>query len=105
MSYLEELKKAVAAAFKDAEDKNSIDAQVAINSAVKKAEDEYAQLAAKNKELIAAYKDAVLHPGIIDKAPEDTTAMKMETIPDFADFVSQELNKQNIKEVIILWQN
>ena len=93
MNYLDELKQAVAAAFKDAEDKNMIDAQVNINSAVKKAEDEYAQLAAKNKELIAAYKDAVLHPGITDKAPKDTTEIIEEPDLDFADFVAKELDK------------
>lgn len=87
MSYLDELKKAVAAVFESAEDKKTVDQMVNINSLIKSAEDEQAQLMNKNKELIAAYKDAVMHPGISEKGEPDVTEIQDSPKLDFAEFV------------------
>lgn len=94
MGYLDELKKAVAAAFEGADNKNAIDNMVNINTLIKSAEDEQTQLMNKNKELIAAYKDAVLHPGVGKEPEPDATTIP--TAPErleFADFVAQAINK------------
>ena len=55
MNYLDELKKRVAEAFKDATEKSAIDNMANINAAIDCISQEQEQLMAKNKELIAAY--------------------------------------------------
>ena len=94
MNYLEELKKRVAEAFKDATEKKDIDNMSSINAAIDGLSNEQEQLMAKNKELIAAYKDAVLHPGISKQAAKEPTDVPpVQQAPDFAAFVAQELSK------------
>ena len=94
MNYLEELKKRVAAAFENATDKEGIDNLSAINTTIGLVEQEQNQLMAKNKELIAAYKEAVLHPGISKQAAKEPTDVPpVQQAPDFAAFVAQELSK------------
>lgn len=94
MNYLEELKKRVAAAFENATDKADIDNLSAINTTIGMVEQEQTQLMAKNKELIAAYKEAVLHPGISKQAAKEPTDVPpVQQAPDFAAFVAQELSK------------
>lgn len=94
MNYLEELKKRVAAAFENATDKAGIDNLSAINTTIGLVEQEQNQLMAKNKELIAAYKEAVLHPGISKQAAKEPTDVPpVQQAPDFAAFVAQELSK------------
>ena len=94
MNYLEELKKRVAAAFENATDKAGIDNLSAINTTIGLVEQEQNQLMAKNKELIAAYKEAVLHPGISKQAAKEPPDVPpVQQAPDFAAFVAQELSK------------
>lgn len=94
MNYLEELKKRVAAAFENATGKADIDNLSAINTTIGLVEQEQNQLMAKNKELIAAYKEAVLHPGISKQAAKEPTDVPpVQQAPDFAAFVAQELSK------------
>ena len=94
MNYLEELKKRVAAAFENATGKEHIDNLSSINTTIGLAEQEQNQLMAKNKELIAAYKEAVLHPGISKQAAKEPTDVPpVQQAPDFAAFVAQELSK------------
>lgn len=94
MNYLEELKKRVAAAFENATDKADIDNLSSINTTIGMVEQEQNQLMAKNKELIAAYKEAVLHPGISKQAAKEPTDVPpVQQAPDFAAFVAQELSK------------
>lgn len=96
MNYLDELKKRVAEAFKDATDKNAIDNMANINSAIDCLANEQEQLMAKNKELIAAYKEAVMHPGVSDKKDENmdpTNVPESPKMPDFADFIAQNMPK------------
>lgn len=94
MNYLDELKKRVAEAFKDATDKNAIDNMANINAAIDCVSQEQDQLMAKNKELIAAYRDAVMHPGVSakeDKAMDPTNVPEAPKMPDFADFIAQNM--------------
>ena len=96
MNYLEELKKRVAEAFKDATDKNAIDNMASINAAIDGLSNEQEQLMAKNKELIAAYKEAVRHPGVSgkeDKNMDPTNVPEAPKMPDFADFIAQNMPK------------
>ena len=96
MDYLEELKKRVAEAFKDATDKNAIDNMANINSAIDCLATEHEQLMAKNKELIAAYKEAVMHPGVSgkeDKNMDPTNVPESPKMLDFADFIAQNMPK------------
>ena len=94
MNYLEELKKRVAAAFENATGKEDIDNLSSINTTIGLVEQEQTQLMAKNKELIAAYKEAVLHPGISKQAAKEPTDVPpVQQAPDFAAFVAQELSK------------
>ena len=94
MNYLEELKKRVAAAFETATGKEDIDNLSSINTTIGLVEQEQNQLMAKNKELIAAYKEAVLHPGISKQAAKEPTDVPpVQQAPDFAAFVAQELSK------------
>ena len=79
MDYLEELKKRVAEAFENASEKADIDNLSAINASIKAVEAEQSRLMAKNKELIAAYKDAVTHPGISGK---EDKAMDPTNVPE-----------------------
>ena len=65
-----------------------------INTTIGLVEQEQNQLMAKNKELIAAYKEAVLHPGISKQAAKEPTDVPpVQQAPDFAAFVAQELSK------------
>lgn len=94
MNYLEELKKRVAEAFQDATEKKDIDNMSKINAAIDGLSNEQEQLMAKNKELIAAYKEAVMHPGISgkeDKAMDPTNVPEAPKMPDFADFIAQNM--------------
>lgn len=94
MNYLDELKKRVAEAFKDATDKTAIDNMANINAAIDGLSNEQEQLMAKNKELIAAYRDAVTHPGVSckeDKNMDPTNVPEAPKMPDFADFVAQNM--------------
>ena len=96
MNYLDELTKRVAEAFKDATDKNAIDNMANINSAIDCISQEQEQLMAKNKELIAAYKEAVMHPGVSgkeDKNMDPTSVPEAPKMPDFADFIAQNMPK------------
>lgn len=96
MNYLDELKKRVAEAFKDATDKTAIDNMANINAAIDCVSQEQDQLMAKNKELIAAYKEAVMHPGVSaneDKNMDPTTVQEAPKMPDFADFIAQNMPK------------
>ena len=96
MNYLDELKKRVAEAFKDATDKNAIDNMANINSAIDCLANEQEQLMAKNKELIAAYKEAVMHPGVSmqkDETMDPTNVPESPQMPDFADFIAQNMPK------------
>lgn len=90
MSYLDDLKKAVSDAFKDASDKETVDKMVSINSLIANVESENKALCDKNKELISAYKDAVLHPGISkEKEPEPTDVPPVADAPKFEDFLAK----------------
>ncbi len=89
MSYIEDLKKAVSEAFKDASDKDTIDRMVSINSLIANVEEENSQLADKNKELAAAYKDAVIHPGIKTTPEKDVTTIETPQMPRFEDYLNK----------------
>ena len=96
MNYLDELKKRVAAAVKDATEKKDIDNMSSINAAIDCISQEQEQLMAKNKELIAAYKEAVMHPGVSgkeDKNMDPTNVPEAPKMPDFADFIAQNMPK------------
>ena len=96
MNYLDELKQGVAEAFKDATEKKDIDNMSSINAAIDCISQEQEQLMAKNKELIAAYKEAVMHPGVSgkeDKNMDPTNVPEAPKIPDFADFIAQNMPK------------
>ena len=96
MNYLDELKKRVAEAFKDATEKKDIDYMSSINAAIDCISQEQEQLMAKNKELIAAYRDAVSHPGVSmqkDETMDPTNVPEAPKMPDFADFIAQNMPK------------
>ena len=96
MNYLEELKKRVAEAFQDATEKKDIDNMSKINAAIDSLSNEQEQLMAKNKELIAAYRDAVSHPGVSmqkDETMDPTNVPEAPKMPDFADFIAQNMPK------------
>ena len=96
MNYIEELKQRVAEAFKDATEKKDIDNMSSINAAIDGLSNEQEQLMAKNKELIAAYKEAVMHPGVSakeDKNMDPTNVPEAPKMPDFADFIAQNMPK------------
>ena len=96
MNYLDELKQRVAEAFKDATEKKDIDNMSSINAAIDCISQEQEQLMAKNKELIAAYKEAVMHPGVSakeDKNMDPTNVPEAPKMPDFADFIAQNMPK------------
>ena len=96
MNHLDELKQRVAAAFKEKKKKKDIDNMSSINAAIDCLANEQEQLMAKNKELIAAYKEAVLHPGVSgneDKNMDPTNVPESPKIPDFADFIAQNMPK------------
>ena len=96
MNYLDELKQRVAEAFKDATEKKDIDNMSSINAAIDCISQEQEQLMAKNKELIAAYKEAVMHPGVSGKADKNmdpTNVQEAPKMPDFADFIAQNMPK------------
>lgn len=88
-NYLDQLKQAVSEAFKDASDKSTIDKMVNINSLIANVEEENSQLAIKNKELAAAYKDAVIHPGIKKEAEEEVTTIQTPVELNFNDFLDK----------------
>lgn len=92
-SYLNQLKQAVSEAFKDASDKSTIDQMVNINSLISQVENENSQLANKNKELAAAYKDAVIHPGIKQDAEPEVTTIPVQQEVKFEDFLKAVINK------------
>ena len=97
MNYLDELKQRVAEAFKDATEKKDIDNMSSINAAIDCVSQEQEQLMAKNKELIAAYKEAVMHPGVSgkeDKNMDPTNVPEAPRMPDFADFIAQNMPKR-----------
>ena len=79
MDYLEELKKLVAEAFENASEKSDIDNLSAINASIKMVEAEHDQLMAKKDELVAAYKDAVRHPG---RAGKEDKSLGRTSVPE-----------------------
>ena len=96
MNYLDELKQRVAEAFKDATEKADIDNLSAINTTIGLVETEQNKLMDKNKELIAAYRDAVMHPGVStqkDETMDPTNVPEAPKMPDFADFIAQNMPK------------
>lgn len=94
MNYLDELKKRVAAAFEDATDKKDIDSLSSINAAIDGLQSEQEQLMAKNKELVAAYKDAVMHPGLSKDRPKDPTEVPQPAqAPDLSQILLDQMSK------------
>lgn len=94
MTYYEQLKQAVTAAFKDATDKETVDKMVSIQAAMEGLEQEQADLVKKNHELLTAYKEAVAHPGVTKQEPEDPTKVTEPTpLPDFADILAKTISK------------
>lgn len=90
-NYLEQLKQLVSSAFADAESKEDIDKCSQIEQAIKAVESEQTELMEKNKELISAYKDAVMHPGVSkEKEPEPTTLKTPQSL-SFEDFVASQI--------------
>ena len=95
MNYLDELKKRVAAAFENATGKQDIDNLSSINAASDGLQIEQEQLMAKNKELVAAYKDAVMHPGLSKEQPKDVTDVPQPAAaPDFAQILLDQMSKK-----------
>lgn len=92
-NYIEKLKQAVSDAFSNASDKETIDKVVEINSLLANVESENSQLAEKNKELAAAYKDAVIHPGIKKEAEPEVTTIKTQPEIRFEDFLAKAIEK------------
>lgn len=90
-SYLEQLKELVSTAFKDAESKEDIDRCSQIEQAIKGIEGEQSDLMDKNKELIAAYKDAVMHPGISETKGEDPVDQPASKPVTFEDFIASQI--------------
>lgn len=95
MTYLEQLKQAVSDAFKDASDKDTVDKIVSINSLIASIDSENKQLCDKNRELIAAYKDAVLHPGVTKENEPEPTDIPAEPTLDFSDFLAKAMKENN----------
>lgn len=96
MSYLQALKDAVSKAFANCQDKESIDNLVNINTAIDKADGEMASLMDKNKELIAAYKEAVTHPGVTKEQPkDDTVTIERPKEVDISDFIRAAIREQS----------
>lgn len=93
MSYLEQLKQAVADAVAKASDKETIDRLASIQAASEGVEQESADLVKKNHELLTAYKEAVAHPGVTTKEPEDVTDVH-KGHEDFADFLQSHIDKE-----------
>ena len=94
MSYLDDLKKAVSEAFKDATDKSTIDQIVTINSLIQNIESENKVLMDKNAELASAYRQAVLYPGVKnEKDSEPTDVPPIIEAPKFEDFLAKAINK------------
>lgn len=95
MDYLDELKKRVAAAFENATEKQDIDNLSSINAAIDGLQIEQEQLMAKNKELVAAYKDAVMHPGLSKEQPKDVTDVPQPTAaPDLAQILLDQMSNK-----------
>jgi nucleoside-triphosphatase THEP1 len=95
MDYLDELKKRVAAAFENATEKQDIDNLSSINAAIDGLQNEQEQLMAKNKELIAAYKDAVMHPGLSKEQPKDVTDVPQPAAaPDLAQILLDQMSNK-----------
>lgn len=95
MNYLDELKKRVSAAFENATGKQDIDNLSSINAAIDGLQIEQEQLMAKNKELVAAYKDAVMHPGLSKEQPKDVTDVQQPAAaPDFAQILLDQMSKK-----------
>lgn len=90
-SYIEQLKSLVSSAFEGAESKEDIDRCSQIEQAIKGVESEQSELMEKNKELISAYKDAVMHPGVTEKAEEEPTTLKTPQSLSFEDFVASQI--------------
>lgn len=91
--YIEQLKSIVADAFKDAEDKSQLDALVSINAAIKNVEDERTALMDKQRDLVSAYKDALMNPGVADKPEPEPTTLEKKVRLDPADFVLKSLKE------------
>ena len=95
MDYLDELKKRVAAAFQNATGKQDIDNLSSINAAIDGLQIEQEQLMAKNKELVAAYKDAVMHPGLSKEQPKDVTDVPPSAAaPDLAQILLDQMSNK-----------
>lgn len=94
-NYIDKLKQAVNDAFKDASEKSAIDQMVSINSLIAQVESENESLCAKNKELIAAYKEAVIHPGIKKEPEQEVTQVPVQEMPDFDKILADAIAKEN----------
>lgn len=90
-SYLEQLKQLVSSAFEKAESKEDIDRCSQIEQAIKGVESEQSALMERNKELIASYKEAILHPGVTDKAPDQDVTTVTPSKVTFEDFIASQL--------------
>ena len=90
-SYLEQLKSLVSSAFEGAESKEDIDRCSQIEQAIKGVESEQSELMEKNKELISAYKDAVMHPGVTKEQEEEPTTFNKPQSLTFEDFIASQI--------------
>ena len=90
-SYLEQLKSLVSSAFEGAESKEDIDRCSQIEQAIKGVESEQSDLMEKNRELISAYKDAVLHPGVTKEQEEEPTTLNKPQSLTFEDFIASQI--------------
>ena len=90
---LNQLKTLVADMFKDAEDKESIDKLAKVNNAIDEVSEEQDALVAKHGELLASYKDAILHSSFKDdKKPGDAVPGNI-SMPSFEDALNQFISK------------
>ena len=89
---LNQLKTLVADMFKDAEDKESIDKLAKVNNAIDDVAQEQDTLVAKHSELLASYKDAILHSSFKDdKEPGDAVPGNV-SMPSFEDALDKFMN-------------
>lgn len=90
--YIEKLKQAVSEAFEGATDKDTVDRMVSIQAAMEGVEQENADLAKRNHELLTAYKEAVAHPGVSAEKEKDVTTVEMPAqAQSFEDFLQEKL--------------
>ena len=83
-SYLTQLKSLVSGMFEKAQDKENIETLSVINNTIEKAEKEQADLMDKHNELLASYKEAIMHQSFTDmsKKAVDPIASKPVTLEE-----------------------